>query len=187
VKNKKAAASDQLAAAKSKKRYMSIPPSTSNFHPERNGNGKPSVLRLIAGKTPPRFTEAKHRLERAQKELSELVTDLEKRGVPTFEIFLALGRRNAQLGHPLPSVLPFIQSLPGLEKWEPLANWSRRLEGVTADGIPDPDFEQMKRRSRALNLAEWLRFWAGSLIAEEIVVASETIATRHAGEEVACG
>jgi hypothetical protein len=164
---------------------MSISSTNSDFQP--GGNGKLSVFRLIAGKTPHRFAEAKYRLERARKELSELVTDLEKRDVPTFEIFLALGRRNAQLGHPVPSVLPFIQSLPGLETWEPMANWARRIEGVTTEGIPDPDFERNRRRSRALNLAEWLRFWAGSLIAEEIVVASETIATRHAGEEVACG
>jgi hypothetical protein len=146
-----------------------------------------SVFRMVATKSsPPRATDAQHRLERARQELSELVADLEKKDVPTFEMFLALGRRNAQLGHPVASVLPFIQELPGLQRWEPMANWARRIEGVSGEGIPDPDFELMRRRSRALNLAEWLRFWAGSAIAEEVVAASESIATRHAGEEVAC-
>jgi hypothetical protein len=147
-----------------------------------------SVFRLVATKAAPRrFAPEEYRLERARQELSELMADLEKKGVPTFEMFLALGRRNAQLGHPVTSVLPFIQELPGLQRWEPMANWARRIEGVSAEGIPDPDFEQMRRRSRALNLAEWLRYWAGSTIAEEVVAASESIATRHAGEEVACG
>jgi hypothetical protein len=126
------------------------------------------------------------RRDAARQELTDLVNDLDRRGVATFEMFLELGRRNAQLGHPFPSVLEFIRALPGLEKWRPGENWSLRLEGVTGAGIPDPEFEEVRRRSRAYALADWLRYRAGSAIAEEVVAAAGAVALSHAGGEVDC-
>jgi hypothetical protein len=130
------------------------------------------------------------RRERARQELTDLVNDLDRRGVATFEIFLELGRRNAQLGHPLPSVLEFVRALPGLERWRPGENWWARLEAAAghdpeALAVSDLEAEEVHRRARANGLADWLRFQAGSVIAEEVVALAEAAALRHAGEEVA--
>jgi hypothetical protein len=131
------------------------------------------------------------RRDLARRELTDLVNDLDRRGVATFEMFLELGRRNAQLGHPFPSVLEFIRALPGLEKWRPGENWSARLDAAAghdpeALAVPDPEVGELRRRSRAYALADWLRLRAGSAIAEEVVAASESVALRHAGGEVKC-
>jgi hypothetical protein len=125
------------------------------------------------------------RRDRARQELTDLVNDLDRRGVSTFELFLELGRRNAQLGHPLPSVLALVRALPGLEKWQPLENWALHQGGASALGIPDPELEEVRRRARAHALADWLRYRAGSRIAEEVVTAAGAVATRHVGGEVA--
>jgi hypothetical protein len=151
----------------------------------------PSIFRLRATKQdpPPRASIDQHRRDRARQELADLAADLDRRGVGTFDMFLALNQRNSQLGSPCPSVLPFIRVLPGLERWEPLANWSARIKAAAghdpaslAEGIPDDDLERVHRRRRATALADWLRGHGGSLIVEEVVIAAEAVCCRHLEE-----
>lgn len=143
---------------------------------------KPNVFR--------RHAQAKDKTERARQELTELVADLDRRGVGSFEMLLRVSRRNALLGYPVQSVLPLIRSLPGLQRWDPLANWSARIDAAGGRDPAslatdlDPEFAEVHRRSRAYVLSEWLRFRGGSDIAEEVVAAAEKIALRHAGEGV---
>jgi hypothetical protein len=112
----------------------------------------------------------------------------------TFDILLACGRRAtllAELGATLPAgaALSAVRALLGLERWDPVANWSARLETAAgidpeslAQGIPDEDLERVHRRRRAVALSDWLREHGGSPIAEEVVVASEAICCRHLEE-----
>jgi hypothetical protein len=131
---------------------------------------------------------------RAIDELRDLAAQLHGREVNTFDILLACGRRAtllARLGATLPAdaALSAVRALLGLERWDPLANWSARLEATAgidpeslAQGIPDEDLERAHRRRRAVALSDWLREHGGSPIAEELVIAAEAVCCRHLEE-----
>jgi hypothetical protein len=131
---------------------------------------------------------------RAVHELRDLSAQLHGREVDTFDILLACGRRATlleRLGATLPAdaALSAVRALVGMERWEPLANWSARLEAAAgsdpeslAQGIPDEDLERVHRRRRAVALSDWLREHGGSPIAEEVVNAAEAVCCRHLEE-----
>jgi hypothetical protein len=84
-------------------------------------------------------------------------------------------------GAPLPAnaALAVLQQLPGLANYDPLAEWQAGLRGTgaeLAEGIdPGGSEEEQERRRRALVLADWLRYRAGTDIAERVVIAAERI------------
>jgi hypothetical protein len=159
---------------------MSINTTPSHFHPGSMVVCQPGRSTLLGS--------------RAIDELRDLAAQLHGREMDTFDILLACGRRAtllSRLGATLPAdaALSAVRELLGLERWDPLANWSARLEAAAGidpeslvQGIPDEDMERVHLRRRAVALADWLREHGGSPIAEEVVYAAEAVCCRHLEE-----
>jgi hypothetical protein len=129
--------------------------------------------------------------QRALEELRELALQLHDRALEPFDILLELGRRNALLGLPFKSVLPFVRELPRLEKWHAGRAWQERVNrhgpDELVDGLESPDFEEHQSKQRAYALAAWLNGNAGKPIVEDVVAAGMQVALGHLKSEVEDG